>query len=284
MRRLAALILCTFALGASCSNSTSAPAATVNGTNISTRELVDELNAINANPDYIKSLQASPPTGAAGVSVVGSTPGSFDAGFVSQTLLRQILFSMVHSEVTKRHLTADDACRLEATNDAKQNLGQGDSNSGQAFFDKFPKTYQDLLVQRNVDVLLLENALADQQCGKGPDAEAYYNAHQADFTRLCISIIAVNDQAAADSAVAQLKAGADFATLAQQVSVDPTSAAKGGDIGCKLPSEIGNTQVAQLLQAGQIGQVKWPVTAEGYGDARLTVKAWTAPAPYISAH
>ncbi len=30
------------------------------------------------------------------------------------------------------------------------------------------------------------------------------------------------------------------------------------------------------LSSGQIGEVKWPVTADSYGDAKLTVKAWTA--------
>ena len=269
VRRLAALVLCTFVLAAACSKSTSA-AATVNGTKISTKDLVDELNAISANPDYIKSLEAASPT-AAGLTVTGSTPGSFDAGFVSQTLLRQMLFELVHAEVVKRNLTAGDACRLEATNDAKSNLGQGDATSGETFFDKFPKSYQDLLVQRNVDVLLLESSLAGQQCGKGPDAEAYYNAHPADFTRTCISIIAVNDQAGADAAEAQLKAGADFATLAQQLSVDPTSAAKGGDIGCKFPSEIGNAQVAQLLQAGTVGQVLDPIPGTtGFTVVKIT--------------
>jgi len=60
----------------------------------------------------IKSLEAASPT-AAGLTVTGTTPGSFDAGFVSQTLLRQMLFELVHAEVVKRKLTANDACRLE---------------------------------------------------------------------------------------------------------------------------------------------------------------------------
>lgn len=269
MRRLAALVLCTFAFAAACSKTTSATAATVNGTKITTRDVVDELNAINANPDYIKSLQGASTSG--GLTVQGSTPGSFDAAFVSQILLRQIDYAMIHAEVAKRHLSANDACRLAATNDAKQNLGQGDSTSGADLFGKFPKSYQDLLVRRNIDLFVLESALAGQTCGQAPDAEGYYNSHPGDFTRLCISIIAVNDQATADSVVAQLKAGADFATLAKQVSVDPTSAANGGAIGCKLPSEIGNSQVAQLLQAGKVGDVLDPIPGStGFTVVKIT--------------
>ena len=107
MKRLAALVLCTLALGAACSRTSSAPAATVNGTPIPTRDLVEELNAIQANPDFINSLQSGAPTG--GLTVVGSTPGSFDAAFVAQVLLRELDYSMVHSEVAKRHIVIDDA-------------------------------------------------------------------------------------------------------------------------------------------------------------------------------
>src|SRR4051812_20478985 len=101
VRRLAALVLCTIAFGAACGKATSAPAAKVNDTAIPTSALVDELNAINANPDFIKSLEAGAPnsTGGAsggGLTVVGSKPGSFDAAFVSQVLLRQIDYALIH--------------------------------------------------------------------------------------------------------------------------------------------------------------------------------------------
>ncbi len=62
---------------------------------------------------------------------------------MSQVLLRQIDYALIHAEVAKRRLTLTDACRLTASNDAKLNLGQGDANAGQTLFDKFPKTYQD---------------------------------------------------------------------------------------------------------------------------------------------
>src|SRR4051812_36456340 len=141
VRRLAALVLCTIAFGAGCfGDATTKPAATVNGTKIPTSALVDELNAINANTDFIRSLEAGSPnsTGAAtntGLTVVGSKPGSFDAAFVSQVLLRQIDYSLIHTEVTKRQLTLSDACRLTASNDAKLNLGQGDAATGEALFN-----------------------------------------------------------------------------------------------------------------------------------------------------
>lgn len=276
VRRLAALALCTIAFGAACfGNSTSAPAAKVNGTSIPTKELVDELNAINANPDFIRSLEAGSPnsSGAAtstGLTVVGSTPGTFDAAFVSQVLLRQIDYALIHAEVTRRQLALTDACRLTASNDAKLNLGQGNADTGQTLFEKFPKAYQDLLIQRTGDVIVLEAALSGQDCGSAVDAEGYYNAHQADFTKLCISLIAVNDQATADSVVAQARAGTDFAALATQFSVDPTSQAAGGAVGCRLPSEF-NPTIAQLLQAAKTGDVLDPIPAStGFSIVKVT--------------
>lgn len=260
MRRLAALVLCTLAVGAACSRTSSAPAATVNGTPISTHELVEELNAIEANPEFITSLQSGSPTG--GITVVGSTPGSFDAAFVAQVVLRQLDYSLIHSEVSKRHVAIDDACRLEARNDAMLNLGQQNAAAGEQLFKKFPQRYQDVLIERNADVIVLESALSGQQCGKGVDAAGYYNTHPDDFTKLCISLIAVNDQATADTVVAQARAGADFAALARQVSVDPQTKDSGGDIGCRLPFEF-NPTVSELLQAGKTGEVLDPIPGNG---------------------
>ena len=261
MRRLAALVLCTLALGAACSRTSSAPAATVNGTAIATHDLVEELNAIQANPDFITSLQSGSSTGG-GLTVVGSTAGSFDAAFVAQVLLRELDYSMIHSEIAKRKIVIDDACRVEARNDAMLNLGNQDATAGEALFNKFPKRYQDVLVQRNADVIALEAVLSGQHCGGGPDAKGYYDTHPDDFTKLCISLIAVNDQATADTVIAQARGGADFATLARQVSVDPQTKDSGGDIGCRLPSDF-NPTVAQLLQAGKTGEVLDPIPGNG---------------------
>ena len=59
--------------------------------------------------------------------------GSFDAAFVSQVLLRQMDYSLIRAEVANRHVSINDACKLQARNDALQNLGQRDATAGQAF-------------------------------------------------------------------------------------------------------------------------------------------------------
>lgn len=260
MKRLALLLLCLLVAGAACTSTTSAPAASINGHTISTEDLVEELNAIQANPDYITALQSGSPSN--GITVVGTEPGSFDAAFVSQVLLRQLDYSLIQSEVAKRKVAISDACRRQAHDDALLNLGQQDAKAGQALFDKFPKRYQDLLIQRNTDVLALEAVLNGQTCGQSLDAESYYNSHKDQFEKQCISLIAVPDQATADNVVAQARAGVDFASLVQQYSVDPTSKAKNGDVGCLLPAQF-NPSVASLITAAKVGDVLDPLPGQG---------------------
>jgi parvulin-like peptidyl-prolyl isomerase len=177
-------------------------------------------------------------------------------------LLREVDYSMIHSEIAKRKVVIDGACRIQARNDAILNLGNQNATTGEQLFNKFPKRYQDVLVRRNADVIALEAVLSGQQCGKGPDAAGYYNTHPDDFTKLCISLIAVTDQATADTVIAQARGGADFAALARQVSVDAQTKDGGGDLGCRLPSDF-NPTVAKLLQAGKTGQVLDPIPGNG---------------------
>jgi parvulin-like peptidyl-prolyl isomerase len=266
VKRLAALVLCTVALGAACAEKSSAPAATVNGSKIPTSDLVDELNAISANTDYLNGLQSNASAG--GATVTGATPGSYDAGFVSQVLLQDIYYSLVHDEFAKRKLGVTDACRLRARNEAMLQIGNGDATKGEALLAKFPTSYQDVLVRRNTELLALETDLAGAQCGN--EADTYYANHPDDFTKMCISLIAVPDQATADSVVAQLRAGADFATLVQQVSIDEATKATNGDAGCVLAGRF-NTSLVQVLQRANVGDVLDPIPGQsGVSILKLT--------------
>jgi foldase protein PrsA len=88
------------------------------------------------------------------------------------------------------------------------------------------------------------------------DIQAYYNAHKSTYAQAAsrdVRHILVNNKKLADSIEAQLKAGADFATLAKKYSKDPGSAAQGG----KLTISKGQTvapfdKVAFSLKTNQI--------------------------------
>ena len=261
MKRLVPLVLCVLLVAAACGGTSSAAAAHVNGAAITNQELVDELNAILANTDYINSLQSGP---SGGFTVLGSTPGSFDAAFVSQVLVRQMSYVLIDSEVRTRKLAISDACKLQARDDVLLNLGNNDSKAGQALLDKFPKPYQDLLVRRNTELLALEATLGGQTCGTGFDAQSYYDAHPDQFTKYCISIIALNDAGPADTIVTQARNGTDFGALVRQYSVDPETKAANGDSGCHLLSDL-NASVAGFFTSAKAGDVLDPIPSSSGG-------------------
>ena len=61
---------------------------------------------------------------------------------------------------------------------------------------------------------------------------AYYVANRDSFTTVCVSVIASANQADADIVSNKLHKGASFADLATSSSVDKTTGAQGGQLGC----------------------------------------------------
>jgi peptidyl-prolyl cis-trans isomerase D len=105
--------------------------------------------------------------------------------------------------------------------------------------------------QRVVSYLLLDTAaLKGRVTVTDRDVEAFYQEHKDDFKepeQVCASHILIKVKAKpgdqeghpdaearklAESALAQVKAGGDFAALAKKVSEDKGSAERGGDLGC----------------------------------------------------
>jgi parvulin-like peptidyl-prolyl isomerase len=258
-RLLFPVVCCLLVFGAACTKDGTRPAATVNGTNIPTQALVDELNAIAGNSTYLGALKSQ--ADQSGTKVEGATTGSFDVSFATQTLRSQIFYALVRDEVAHRGLTADDACTAAARNAVEQQVGFSDAAAGKTTLAAFPQAYQDTLLQRYTDVLLLESDLAGQTCGSEDAAKSFYDANPDKFVQTCGSVIAVADQAAADAAQARLQTGEDFATVASAVSTD-TSAAKGGDIGCVLQSQLPAELTSAFFDTA-VGAVSAPVDYSG---------------------
>ena len=88
--------------------------------------------------------------------------------------------------------------------------------------------------------------------------------------------ILVSGKADADTLVADLKAGQDFAALAKAHSLDTATAAKGGDLGTVYPGQLiaaFDTQVFKDLKSTGVIEVKLP---SGYGVFDITSRG-TAP-------
>jgi hypothetical protein len=167
-------------------------------------------------------------------------------------------FALMHSEVQRRGLTATPDCVTAARNGLMSDLGNQDPQAGQTLFNSFPAAYQTQIQGWYVDQFLLQADLANQPCGSATVAQQYFDAHQADFTQNCVSLIQVGDQNLANSIVTQARAGADFTTLAQQNSIDSQTAAQGGDAGCHIPLEFSGT-MAPAVQAAPVGGVTDPI-------------------------
>jgi hypothetical protein len=112
-----------------------------------------------------------------------------------------------------------------------------------------------------------EALLRDGKPGDPPEAEIarYYREHAADFTRperVRVRQILTDDRKAAESALREIAAGADFGELARRVSRDP-SAASGGYQG-ELAREDLPPAFADVIFSLKPGEVSRIVPAE-YG-------------------
>jgi parvulin-like peptidyl-prolyl isomerase len=212
--------------GACGSETSSQPAATVNGEEISAQAVIDELTAIDSNEDYVTFLEAR------NVQVRGSREGAFNTAFVSQVLNRQITYLLVHQEVVRRNLSVEAACRDAAQRDIYLQTGANDAALGQAMFEQFPQAYRDQLVAWNTDVFTLQSDLGAVPCVTDAAVEEYYEANQDQLEQVCLAHILVATEEEADEILADLEDGGDFATIAAERSTDTGSGAQGGDLGC----------------------------------------------------
>jgi hypothetical protein len=112
-------------------------------------------------------------------------------------------------------------------------------------------------------------AIDERLLARGADlstkaAGSYYLANPSLFTQDCVSIIVASSQSAGQQLVTQLNAGASLSALAHAHSIDPTSAAAGGSIGCDFTeSEILQTLDVPTASVGvPIGPAEDPTTGQ----------------------
>ncbi len=254
---------------AACS-SVSPYAAKVDGQRISEDTLVGELRSIAANEDYLKLVEERQP-------VRGSGQGTFDSAFTALALTRQIYYTLIETELTRRKLSvgADDLAAAKAL--VVQQL------SGEEVFNKFPKGYQDDLVRRQAELDLL--TLSVNELGTPEQAaRTYYDHNPNDFSTACVSHILVTEEAKANELRGRLAAGEDFATIARTDSIDDGSKPTGGDLGCDITPETNFVPEFKLAVFTQpVGEVGAPVKTEfGYHLIKVT-KRDVAPYDQVSA-
>jgi foldase protein PrsA len=241
-------------------------AAIVNGVRIPQHDIDNELKAIRANGRYLDAID---PTRR---QILGSGTGTFNADFTAFILNQDLDYELVHQEVLKRKLKVAQSDRDQAKNTVVQQV------NGQDTFNAFPKWYQDKLIQRFAEVIVLAGSF-----GGGDEAKAqdYYNSHKDQFEQSCASHILVETPQKAQEIEDRLAKGEDFAAVAKAESKDPGSAQKGGDVGCFLRSAQLVPEFLNAAFSQPVGQVGQPVQTQfGFHIIKVTSRQ---VAPYDQA-
>ena len=258
-RRLAPL-LALLAVVASACGSAEPRAATVNGNDISSASLQDELKAIKANTPYRKALED--PQNGYGISLAGTGKGTFNTEFAAQTLTLRVYYDLIEQDLAKRGVKVSAADDKKATSGLKSQIDQ----LGKGVWAKFPADYQDRLGHQEA-VITKAQAQATKDL-KPTKAEVACVSH----ILVTVSDTVTDAQAKAkiEDLKRQLDAGADFAELAKANS-DDGSKAQGGDLGCQ-PEGTYVPEFEQAVKTLPLNTVSDPVKTQ-FGYHLILVKS-----------
>ena len=163
---------------------------------------------------------------------------------------RQILEGMIEQELIDQQVTKQGITVTEAEVDAAVNQSIADSGGVDAF-NKYLSSVAGITVEEyraGQREGMVTQKMIDRVTSNVPMTGEQVHARH----------ILVNTKAEADSLLAQLRAGADFAALAQRYSKDTITSAGGGDLGWFPRGGLFDAALEQAafeLQPGQISGV-----------------------------
>ncbi|ASA21088.1 peptidylprolyl isomerase [Paenibacillus donghaensis] len=146
------------------------------------------------------------------------------------TLQGLITTSLVDQEAEKAKVTVTDADIEAEIKDLTAQFGGEEALN--AALTQSSMTLDDLKEQMPLQIKV-RKILEPQIKITDEDIKKYFDENKATYNveeQVRASHILVKTQAEADAILKQLKDGADFAALAQEKSIDPVSAAQGGDL------------------------------------------------------
>ena len=246
---------------------------------VSDAELADQIMRVGAFQEggrfsrdrYVRLLAlAQPPM----------TPGDFEADFRTE-LARQRLQALitVGAKVTDAELRQTweaDAARVRAGY-LLVAAGTGDGLQAtdpelEAYYKAHPAEFT-RPEQRRVLAAILPAASVPAPAVSDADIEAAFKARRSQFeqpprtrvSHILIKVPAVGGSAAEDqarsraaSALGRIRGGADFAQVAKEMSEDPSTASRGGDLGLIGTGEL-VPEVDKLIQSLKPGELGGPV-------------------------
>lgn len=129
--------------------------------------------------------------------------------------------------------------------------------AGQGITEEF---LSNIARQGLVDVAIREIMLEDTE----EPTEEEIDAERESAVSVCASHILVATEDEADDVVTRLDAGEDFAELATELSLDTTSGANGGALGCESPDTYVET-FAEATRVATVGEVYEEIVESEYG-------------------
>lgn len=259
------------------------PAASANGETISTASLNSQLKVLESTVagGCLLELENTELSPAAAQGAGGS--GTYTIEFAGTVLQSQVSDLLAQQYAATKGITLLSADLVTARSDFEATL-DGEINQqvetaeseGATSYCQEPSgatlSGAQLLSELPADVAAAQvknQAIDEKLLALGADLSEsavvkYYNSNLSQFTQTCVSRIVTASQAAAQQAVAQLNAGASFASVAKAKSIDTETAADGGSLGCSFTQ----AQVEQALeqQSIQVGKALAPVQDSSSGQ------------------
>lgn len=213
-------------------------AARLNDWTFSDRDFRDELAYYGDNEQYRIADPTAFPNG---------TTGTASNEWARGRLFRSMLFSVLAAEVDERGLEATEAQVEEATANAQAEFSPDGTS---AVWNGFPQGFKDHEIDRHTDLLLMQEALA----GDTSDAalQARYEETSDQYQKLCVAHILLETEEEAKAVLAELEGGADFATVAEQRSIDPSAQNNGGTLNGPDGSCVPTNQLDADFVAGAL--------------------------------
>jgi len=252
------------------------PAASANGTAISTATLNNQLHTLETTTAGGCLLQLENPQLASSSGEGSGGPGTYSMTFANAVLNNQVGDLLAEQFAASKGITISSPDLAAAKSDLQATLNgeigaavQQASASGAISFcqDATGAAISGATLLGDLPTAVaaaqIRNQAVDEKLlARGADLSpaavaAYYNANLAQFTTACVSLIATDTEAHANQLITQINGGASFADVAKASSLDSQTAANGGALGCNYTQ----AQVEQALQVQSVtvGQPIAPV-------------------------
>lgn len=233
-----------------------------------------------------ESSATASPSGAPGteeqgdaVAVVGGEP--ITRGELMRELMASYGPAALHALMVRRAVEKEAKAAGIAVTDADVQEEIRSRSQGYDSVEQYYKAMKEQLgltpdqVRKDAELYVLEQKLAARPVRvTDEEVDAYIREHPEAFgprTVYHLSHIVVAEKQQAQRLLDRLKKGEDFAALAQEASVDGTTAGDGGDLGWLDPADpFVDGQLLETAKTLSVGQVAGPLqTADGWELVKL---------------